>query len=414
MTTRPYMTGLMGIALTTMAASIPAAAQTTPTAAAPPATGATTPANPAWVLRLSREGSVVAERLPDMNALRERVLANVWKSEAGKKAMRDLGLSEQAARDALEVKTAYGSRLVQLVLTLPRDGADVRRSAKEFMDEAANRIVVDVVRERVVQFYRGPVDRAEEAVSAARAESAKASEIASKQRQAVRDAAQVLDPSPDAVRAAALTLDQERQKITLELAGQAARQRALEERVAKLSDAAAAKVSKDEIAAELEKIVQLREREAALHAQLQKSGGATETSVGAAQAAVAEARARLLERREAAARSAGSDLLGDLNKELVTLTITIAENEARLKYVENRLDGLGRALERVDDFEQALAAAARARRQQDDAEQQLRLARLRLSAAPESPAAVGWNDLWIETPGDQRGGGSGGGKLFGK
>jgi hypothetical protein len=164
-----------------------------------------------------------------------------------------------------------------------------------------------------------------------------------------------------------------------------------------LSDAAASRVDKDPIAAELEKIVKLREREAALKAELQQRGGTTEASLGAAQAAVAEAKARLFERREAAARAGGSDLLGELNKELVTLTISIAENEARQRYVEGRLDGLGRALERVDGFEQSISAAARARQQAEQAEYQAQEVRARVEQAmADFPPSVQWGDLTID------------------
>jgi hypothetical protein len=405
MTRRAYVLSWLSVVIVTLAVRAPAQDDRPATPAAP---AATTPARPVtWALRLSRDGQVLWNSgLPDMAALREGVLRAAWTSDAGKTAMRDLGLTEQQARESLEFSALPGSRNVGIILTLPRDGPEVRRAATTFLDALAGKVVLAELRNVVTQAYDQQLARHAEAVAAAAQRVAEASGEATKLRRSIRDASQVLDPSPDAVRGAASRLDQERQKITLELAGQAARQRALEERVAKLSDAAAARVDKDEIAAELEKIVKLREREAALHEELKRRGGDSEAAVGAAQVQVAEARARLLERREAAARAAGTDLLGDLNKELVTLTITIAENQARLKYVEQRLDGLGRALELADGLEQAIAATARARRSAEAAEGVLEQFRARVAARPDLGAAVSWNDLSLELPGSP--------KLFGR
>jgi hypothetical protein len=212
----------------------------------------------------------------------------------------------------------------------------------------------------------------------------------------------VLDPSPDAVRGVASRLDQEKQRITLELAGQTARQKALEERVAKLSDAATARVVKDPIAEELEKIVKLRDDEAANSQAMYKAGTLTQAELRAAQARAAEAKARLLERRETVSKAAGTELLTDLNKELVTLTITIAENEARLRYLDERLTGLSKALELVDDLEQLQSAAARARRQLDDAETTMQSLSRQISTAPPFAVTVQWSEPGIEPAGSPR------------
>jgi chromosome segregation ATPase len=146
-----------------------------------------------------------------------------------------------------------------------------------------------------------------------------------------------------------------------------------------------------------------------------KSGTLTQAELRAAQARAAEARARLLERREAVSKSAGTELLGDLNKELVTLTITIAENEARLEYLDVRLSGLSKALVLVDELEQLQASAARARRQLDEAETQYQSLAHQIATAPSLVVNVQWTDPVIEPAGAPRqpGGGGGGGGLFG-
>lgn len=385
------------VLLTLLVATTNAPAQDPPPAAPPPVAIAPAAIPGEHRLLMSRQGVVLLDGtpLPNMNRLRARVLAAAWGTDEGKRVMREAGLSEEAARDALQITANAGVENILLVLELQADGDNVRKAGKAFLDALADRVVVGELKAMIQEANAIPVERAAGALETARRRAAQASDEAAKQRQVVRQAAQVLDPSPDAVRQAASRLDQERQRITLELAGQAARQRALEERVAKLSEAAAARVDKDEIAAELDKIVKLREREAALRADLRAQKTISESDVAAAQAQLAEARARLFERREAAARAAGTDLLGELNKELVTLTITIAENQARLKYVEGRLDGLSQALERVDSLEQAIAAEGRARRQVEAAEQQLHQLQARMDARPDLGAAINWDDVHV-------------------
>jgi hypothetical protein len=238
--------------------------------------------------------------------------------------------------------------------------------------------------------------RAEDQLARTKKEAMTARERVADARRKVREAAQLLDASPEAVRAAASRLDQERQKLTLELAGQNARQRALEERVAKLSDVAAARADKDPIAAELEKIVKLREAEAASLLQLFKSGGVNESQVRSAEGQVNEARARLLERREAAAKAAGTELLGELNKELITLSITIVESEARLELVSKRLEGLGRAVDMVDELEQLQASAARAAQMLDWAEMEAQNASKQLATSPLFSGSAQWGKLGVE------------------
>jgi hypothetical protein len=389
-----------------------------PAADAPPAT--TRAAKAAWPVWISRLGQLVLRgQEPDLRHLQADITTAIWTSDAAKRAMRDLNLSDAAARKALTISwpPAFPGR-ISLTLFLPQDTPDARKAGLAFLSDLTDHVIPDVVARWADQANRQPLVGAEEAVDERRKVLEVATAKAAQQRHAVRDAANVLDPSPEAVRGAASRLDQEKQRITLELAGQSARQKALEERVAKLSDAATARVVKDPIADELEKIVKLRDDEAANSQAMYKTGTLTQAELRAAQARAAEAKARLLERRETVSKAAGTELLGDLNKELVTLTINIAENEARLRYLDERLAGLSKALELVDDLEQLQSATARARRQLDDAETTYQSLARQISTAPPFVVSVQWDDPIIQAPGapDQprNGGGLFGGKEGGQ
>jgi len=346
--------------------------------------------------------------------LKADLTAAVQASDAAKTLAKDLGLSDQAARQAISASMPNGGTRILVALTLAKDTPDSRKAALKCLDDLTERVVPDIVQRWADQSNRQPLLALAQAVDEHRKVLEVATASATQQRHEVRDAAKVLDPSPDAVRGAASRLDLEKQRISLELAGQSARQKALEERVAKLSDAATARLAKDPIADELQKIVELRADEAATSEKMYKSGTMTQAELRAAQARAAEAKARLLERRETVSKASGTDLLGDLNKELITLTITIAENEARLRYIDEQIAGLSRALELVDGLDQRQAAAARARRQLDEAETQYQSLARQISTNPNFAVSLQWSETDVEPAGaPAQPHGNGGGGLFG-
>jgi hypothetical protein len=173
-----------------------AGAQDSPPATQAPAAGSTE-------LRVRRSGSfVVGGQVPDLKSLKEKILAAAWKSEAGKRAMRELGLTEEAARAALAVRATLDSG-IRVTLTLPKGGAEVLGAATRFVEELTEQVATEELAALVDEANRRPVLLAEAGVVRARQRVSEASEEAAKQRQVVRAAAQGLDPSPEAVRTAA-------------------------------------------------------------------------------------------------------------------------------------------------------------------------------------------------------------------
>jgi hypothetical protein len=246
-----------------------------PAADAPPAT--TRAAKAPWPVWISRVGRLVFRgEEPDPRRLHADLVTAVWASDVAKRAMRDLNLSDAAARKALRISSLQNAPGISLTLHLPQDTPDARKAGLAFLDGLVDHVIPDVVQRWADRANRQPLLALEESVQERRRDVEVATAKAAEQRHAVRDAARVLDPSPEAVRGTASRLDQEKQRITLELAGQSARQKALEERVAKLADAATARLTKDPIAEELEKIVRLREDEAATSEKMYKTGSMTQ------------------------------------------------------------------------------------------------------------------------------------------
>jgi chromosome segregation ATPase len=189
---------------------------------------------------------------------------------------------------------------------------------------------------------------------------------------------------------AASHVDEEAEALALEQAGANARQEALEVAIAQQSKRAEAAVQSDEVAAELQKVVAARTAQVKRMEQLQATGAVPNTDVDGATAALAEARARLAERRQQTAAAAGGAALADWNRELLNLSVANAERHAKLKFLEDRRQGLAEALQKAEDLSRYKDAMTRAeserrnaRRDLDNAEESLRTLRATPTTKPQ-------------------------------
>ena len=195
--------------------------------------------------------------------------------------------------------------------------------------------------------------------------------------QQIRQTTGRADASVDAIRSSVPKLDEERQSLKLQVIGKAARQAALAATIERLAKAAGERAGDDPVAAELEKVVAVRERAVEHARELQKAASISTQEVAEAEAVLAEARARLLERRDAVARANGGELLEALNRELATLSIDAAESQAKLA----ALDAL---LAKYVDAEELLARAVEVRQDRERHVSDLRDAQARLQTARSS------------------------------
>jgi hypothetical protein len=132
-------------------------------------------------------------------------------------------------------------------------------------------------------------------------------------------------------------LERSRASLELELAGAKAREAALAQQIAKIGRQVDESLEKSEVAGELQKVVEIREKEVARVQQLVERGAASSHDLDKPQEELAHARAALAQYRESASEKAGGGLLEDLNKQLVEVAIESAENEAELRSVEAQL-----------------------------------------------------------------------------
>lgn len=174
------------------------------------------------------------------------------------------------------------------------------------------------------------------------------------------------------LRKAASQMDEEAERLALEQAGADARQKALEIAIEQQAKRAEAAVQTDEVAAELQKVVDARTTQVKRMEQLQATGAIPNADVDGAMAALAEARARLAERRQHTAAAAGGAALADWNRELLNLSVANAERHAKLKFLEDRREGLATALRAADDVSDYKDAMDGALRDRDKAARELK------------------------------------------
>jgi chromosome segregation ATPase len=175
-------------------------------------------------------------------------------------------------------------------------------------------------------------------------------------RSQLRSITHRVDVSPETLRAAITRLEDERDKLALDSESMTVRKKAIQDTIAEITVKGADEMKKDRIAVELDKLIQSREVDLKRMQQLAAERNVSQAELEASQARLAEARVRLWERQEVVNKSAGGDLLGDLNKELAMLSINSAESQHRLERLQKAVDDYSKAVDLIDELENAQAA----------------------------------------------------------
>lgn len=164
------------------------------------------------------------------------------------------------------------------------------------------------------------------------------------------------DLSRSSILKKARLLESNQQELEIELAAKTERLVALRENFAKIVTEARDRATEDPIAAELAKIVAIREKELQRLQLAAEGGAASQSEVQSAEARVAEAKVRLEERREALGTGVGGEILKELNLEQVNLSIGKSELEARLRAINDQLKALKdrKLLNLVADYEREI------------------------------------------------------------
>jgi chromosome segregation ATPase len=196
-------------------------------------------------------------------------------------------------------------------------------------------------------------------------------------------------------------LKKQQQALELELAGIRGRTEALQKELAKMAERTKKEPAADEVLQNLRRVVELRRAQLAATRQLHEQGTVTSLEVGKAEEQVALAQIELAQAQRAVEKP-NAEQMDKLTGELAQLAINRAENEAKLKFVTNRLDETLSALKHEvqskplrQQLEKQLNAVANLQAQADQA-----AADLRTFEASFRPAHVEVLDLTPREPKD--------------
>lgn len=172
-------------------------------------------------------------------------------------------------------------------------------------------------------------------------------------------------------------LEVARQDAEMELFVAHAREKAVSEQIAKIGREVKESTEKSGVAVELQKVIELREKQVERLQLLVEDGRASSQDLDQVQIEIAQARAQLARYREEASQAAGGGLLANLNKELIEVAIESAEQKVRLSSMQARLDeirnkGLLELADRYErEVEMQLALAERAVRELSETRHEL-------------------------------------------
>jgi hypothetical protein len=301
------------------------------------------------------------------------MIAIDWNYEAVDGPQRNPDLIYKTLRaafaDTLKKKLNVNDPATVADLEMMREGRNIRlviitKGAVQPTADEILAVVKDPFMETVSKFFndfhtkeiRQMREQAEVDLEQIRRRAAQAQDVLTQLRKKLRDITNRVDVSPDTLRGAITRLEDERDKLALDSESMKVRRKAIEETIAKITDKAAVEMKQDRIAVELQKLVQSRETELKRMQQLAAGNNVAQAEVEASEGRVGEARVKLWERQEIVTRTAGGDLLADLNKELAMLSINTVESEARLERLAKAVSEFARAVDLIDELENAQAA----------------------------------------------------------
>jgi hypothetical protein len=158
-----------------------------------------------------------------------------------------------------------------------------------------------------------------------------------KQRHGLLEAGQV-ELTPEAVMDQIRQLDHERQRMEMDLLGQQARLKSLQQQIQATGARILRESTDDAVIKPLqEKIEQSREQLALVQEQYEK-GLTSQSEVQKVRIALSEGEIQLAEARRRVAQAGGGEVLGRLNEELAMQSVAGAETEARLKYLHEQIE----------------------------------------------------------------------------
>lgn len=296
------------------------------------------------------------------------------------------GLGADGARFVtIDMKDSDDRTRLQITVDLSQADLGTPLAAREVAD-ALVASLREMVQSGVPRRAHPAVAKLEQATAEAEAQLKQARDRLNALRQKLREQTGRSEASAERIRDELAQLENHREELELEMEAKAARVTALSENIARTARQIEAKVQNDEVAAELQKVVDSKQRQVEMLSEDNKAGHQNRAELDEAVAQLAEARARLIERRAEALSAAGGETVNEWNKELMGLSVDSAELQVRLQKMSERLARFQQVSGELEELEGALEAREHAAEVVRELRVQLRAVRIDLS--PQSPAAA--------------------------
>jgi hypothetical protein len=186
----------------------------------------------------------------------------------------------------------------------------------------------------------------------------------------IRDESGLIDATPQSIHQLAQRLQEQRETLEVEEAGDAGRRAGIEQAIDHLSVTAAKKAASDEVSAELQKVVDIRQKSLDQYRAAGKS--IPEAELLTAERELAAVRAELAAARQRAS-GAATETIDAWNRDLLNLNIAQQERLQKLAFIKERLEKLAPALTESDELERKSEQLAGAARERDAAFTALRI-----------------------------------------
>jgi len=227
------------------------------------------------------------------------------------------------------------------------------------------------------------IERAAKHLDEAQRDRNAAADRLSQMRQLVRSQTGLLEVTPENVRQVISKLQEQHEQLELDGAGAAGRRRGLDEALAEVSTKLKARAAAaDPVADELAKVVEARQNQLDRVTNLSAQAVVSKETLDNAKESLAAARAELAAARQKGAGNAAAEVLDFWNRQRLELTISEQERQAKLDFINKRLEAFSKALDSVDGLEEQRSRVEQADRElsraRDEMENSKRMGELRL------------------------------------
>lgn len=160
-----------------------------------------------------------------------------------------------------------------------------------------------------------------------------------------------VDLTPEALMDQIRRLDHERQRMEMDLLGQQARLKAVQQQIQATSERILKESTDDAVIKPLEeKLAELRKHLEMVQLQYEK-GMVPQSEVQKVRIALSEGEVQLAEARRKVTQAGGGEVLGKLNTELAMLSVNAAETEARLTHLREQIEKTKQLAGVADEYE---------------------------------------------------------------